>query len=55
MAKAYRLILDQLIARGFSPPRAPVHLPRLKFVLIVLRNLFQGPGLISAQPDAVCC
>jgi len=40
MAKAYRLILDQLTARGFSPPRAPVHLPRLKFVLIVLRNLF---------------
>jgi len=40
MAEAYRLILDQLIARGFAPPRAPVHLPRVRFLLIVLRNLF---------------
>jgi presqualene diphosphate synthase len=39
MGEAYRLILDQLIARGFAPPRAPVHLPRLKLVFIVLRNL----------------
>jgi phytoene synthase len=40
MAQAYRLILDQLIARGFAPPRPPVHLPRAKILLIVLRNLF---------------
>jgi presqualene diphosphate synthase len=40
MAEAYRLILDQLIARGFGPPRAPVRLPRAKVLLIVLRNLF---------------
>ncbi len=40
MAEAYRLILDQLIARGFAPPRVPVHLPRAKILLIVLRNLF---------------
>ncbi|MFY9761295.1 MAG: presqualene diphosphate synthase HpnD [Xanthobacteraceae bacterium] len=40
MAEAYRLILDQVIARGFAPPRAPVHLPRAKLLLIVLRNLF---------------
>ena len=40
MAEAYRLILEQLIARGFAPPRAPVHLPRAKFFLLVLRNLF---------------
>ncbi len=40
MAQAYRLILDQLIARGFAPPRAPVRLPRAKILWIVLRNLF---------------
>ena len=40
MAQAYRLILDRLIARGFTPPRRPVRLPRAKIVLIVLRNLF---------------
>jgi hypothetical protein len=28
-----------LIARGFAPPRAPVHLPRAKILFIVLRNL----------------
>jgi presqualene diphosphate synthase len=39
MGQAYRLILDQMIARGFAPPRAPVHLPRAKIILIVLRNL----------------
>ncbi len=39
MGEAYRLILEALIARGFAPPRAPVHLPRAKFLLIVLRNL----------------
>ena len=33
MGEAYRLILDQLIARGFAPPRAPVHLPRAKILL----------------------
>ena len=40
MGEAYRLILDQLMARGFAPPRAPVHLPRVRILLIVLRNLF---------------
>lgn len=40
MAEAYRLILDQLIARGFAPPRQPVRLPRAKLLLIVLCNLF---------------
>jgi len=39
MAGAYRLILEALIARGFAPPRQPVHLPRMKFLLVVLRNL----------------
>jgi presqualene diphosphate synthase len=40
MGEAYRLILEALIARGFAPPRAAVHLPRGKLLLIVLRNLF---------------
>jgi len=40
MGEAYRLILAALIARGFAPPRTPVHLPRGKFLFIVLRNLF---------------
>jgi squalene synthase HpnD len=39
MGEAYRLILKALLARGFAPPRQPVHLPRAKFLLIVLRNL----------------
>ena len=39
MGEAYRLILEALMARGFAPPRKPVHLPRAKFLLIVLRNL----------------
>jgi presqualene diphosphate synthase len=39
MGDAYRLILDRLVARGFAPPRAKVHLPRGKVLLIVLRNL----------------
>jgi presqualene diphosphate synthase len=40
MGEAYRLILDRLVARSFDPPRAPVHLPRGKIILVVLRNLF---------------
>jgi presqualene diphosphate synthase len=39
MGEAYHLILKALLARGFAPPRKPVHLPRAKFLLIVLRNL----------------
>jgi presqualene diphosphate synthase len=39
MGQAYRLILDRLIARGFTPPRAPVRLSRAKILIIVLRNL----------------
>ena len=40
MGEAYRLILEALIARGFAPPRPRIRLPRAKFLLIVLRNLF---------------
>ena len=39
MGDAYHLILDRLIARGFAPPREPIHMPRAKFLFIVLRNL----------------
>jgi phytoene synthase len=39
MGQAYRLILDRLIVRGFTPPRAAVRLPRAKILVIVLRNL----------------
>jgi presqualene diphosphate synthase len=39
MGEAYRLILDRLVARGFAPPRARIHLPKAKFLFIVLRNL----------------
>jgi len=39
MGKAYRAILEALIVRGFATPRAPVRLPKLKLIFIVLRNL----------------
>jgi hypothetical protein len=39
MAEAYRLILNRLILRGFTPPRRSVRLPRARIVFIVLRNL----------------
>jgi presqualene diphosphate synthase len=39
MGEAYWLILQALIARGFAPPRAAVHLSRARLLLIVLRNL----------------
>ena len=39
MGQAYRLILNRLILRGFTPPRRSVRLPRARIVFIVLRNL----------------
>jgi presqualene diphosphate synthase len=39
MGEAYRIILDNLVARGFAPPRPRVRLPRARLLLIVLRNL----------------
>ncbi len=39
MGEAYNLILEQLVERGFAPPRASVRLPRGHLILIVLRNL----------------
>jgi presqualene diphosphate synthase len=38
MAEAYGLILGGLVARGFTPPRHRVRLPRWRLLLIVLRN-----------------
>ena len=38
MGEAYGLILDRLVTRGFAPPRRPVRLPRVRLLLIVLRN-----------------
>jgi presqualene diphosphate synthase len=39
MGQAYHIILEKLVARGFTAPRAPVKLPKAKLLLIVLRNL----------------
>jgi squalene synthase HpnD len=40
MGEAYRLILDSLIARGWSPPRRPIHLPRARLIWIIMRHAF---------------
>jgi phytoene synthase len=37
MATAYRMIFDQMIARGWQPPRSPVRLRRWRFLWILLR------------------
>jgi presqualene diphosphate synthase len=39
MGDAYHIILEKLVARGFTAPRAAVKLPKAKLLLIVLRNL----------------
>ena len=40
MSEAYKLILDRLIARGWSPPRDPVRLPRPRLMWIIMRYAF---------------
>ena len=40
MGEAYRLILDSLVARGWSPPRRPIHLPRSRLLWIIMRHAF---------------
>ena len=40
MSEAYRLILDRLVARGWSHPRPEIHLPRSRLVWIILRHAF---------------
>jgi presqualene diphosphate synthase len=40
MSEAYRLILDSLVARGWSPPRRPIRLPRMRLLWIIMRHAF---------------
>jgi squalene synthase HpnD len=40
MGEAYRLILDSLIARGWSPPRRRIRLPRARLIWIIMRHAF---------------
>jgi phytoene synthase len=40
MGEAYRLILDSLIARGWSSPRQPIRLPRARLLWIIMRHAF---------------
>jgi presqualene diphosphate synthase len=40
MSEAYRLILDHLVARGWSQPRRPIHLPRSRLLWIIMRHAF---------------
>jgi presqualene diphosphate synthase len=40
MGEAYRLILDSLVARGWSHPRRPIRLPRARLVWIIMRHAF---------------
>ncbi len=40
MGEAYRLILDKLVARGWSPPRPPIRLPRARLLWIIMRHAF---------------
>jgi phytoene synthase len=40
MSEAYRMILDSLLARGFSAPRRPIHLPRARLLWVIMRNAF---------------
>ena len=40
MSEAYRLILDNLVARGWSHPRRPIHLPRSRLLWIIMRHAF---------------
>jgi squalene synthase HpnD len=38
MSSVYQLILEKLIARGFTSPRAKIHLPRYRLILTLLRH-----------------
>ena len=40
MGEAYKLILDRLIARGWSQPRDKVRIPRPRLIWIILRHAF---------------
>jgi phytoene synthase len=38
MASVYEVLLDKLVARGWTPPRAEVHASKLQFLGAVLRH-----------------
>jgi len=40
MADAYRAVLDALVARGWSAPRSPIRLPRVRLLWIIMRHAF---------------
>ena len=40
MGEAYRLILDSLVDRGWSPPRRSIHLSRARLLWIIMRHAF---------------
>jgi phytoene synthase len=40
MGEAYRLMLDGLVARGWSPPRRPVRLSRARLFWLIMRHAF---------------
>ncbi len=40
MSEAYRLILDGLVARGWSAPRLPIRLSRVRLLWIIMRHAF---------------
>ena len=40
MGEAYKLILDRLIARGWSPPRNRIRIPRPRLLWIIVRYAF---------------
>jgi squalene synthase HpnD len=40
MGEAYRLILDSLVARGWSSPRHAIRLPRARLIWIIMRHAF---------------
>ena len=40
MAEAYRKLLDDMIARGWSPPRSRVHVNKSRLLWIALRHAF---------------
>jgi phytoene synthase len=40
MSQAYRAIHAALLERGFTPPRRPVHLSKIKLGYILVRNVF---------------
>jgi presqualene diphosphate synthase len=40
MGEAYRLILDSLVARGWSHPRRPIRLPKSRLLWIIMRHAF---------------